>query len=153
MVTPVFNESLNRQSNLEQFDAISIDSFDTLPDYSDIGNQMPPEYNSFLPQSSLLNGFTVEFKIDNSNLKNDKKMIDKEIQVDLSCISLDKNYNCNNCGYKYSNSTNSSNNDQHVPSFYVLDDLFGENFKRKRSFIRNKNLELIRSGKLSVKTE
>lgn len=166
MVTPVFNESLNnssnfnnsnninRQSNLEQFDTLSIDSFDTLPDTVSEKNYTTTSIPTpFLhPSLQLFNGFTAEFKINKNGKIDHKKMNDKEIQVDIRYLPIDneelneslndkKNTNIND---KLTNLEN-LDFDLQVPSFYVLDDLFGNNFKRKN--IKNKNLDLFRSGK------
>ena len=99
IVTPIFNQSLNRAPN--ELDTISIDSFDTLPDpipTSDHQIQPAPNFLSSDPQSPssllppqlhpsffLLNGFTAEFKINKSD---QKETCDKQIQVDIRYLPM-----------------------------------------------------------------
>ena len=158
MVTPIqyspfLNESLNKQSNLDQFDTLSIDSFDTLPDQQQSNNlsssfvQQQPQPQQLNPSFSLFNGFTAEFKI---NKKTDKKMDDKQIQVDICYLPFDDNQmlNSNTQTNKF-NSNKFRDIDAQVPTFFVLDDVFGNNFRRRSLIKRNefKKADLFRSGK------
>ena len=102
IVTPIFNQSLNRAPN--ELDTISIDSFDTLPDTIPIDHQIQPAPNFFSsnpphspssrppappqlhhPSFLLLNGFTAEFKV---NKNGQKETSDKQIQVDIRYLPI-----------------------------------------------------------------
>ena len=211
-MTPIFNQSLNRTPN--ELDTVSIDSFDTLPDPLPIDHQIRPAPNflssnpphspsSLLPpppplQSHpsffLLNGFTAEFKINNSDRKGTS---DKQVQVDIRYLPMTGD--AENCWTGCPERTETKPNEQlngklnalrypngaadasgtraaglandkaffsengsvtkrpnrfqsdhsKVPTFYVLDDLFGEiDFKQRRSLIRGKpRSEPFRPGK------
>lgn len=157
MVTPVLNES-NKQANsqLDEIDdTLSIDSFETLPiDLQQVSNQIQnPTSLSNHPSFFLLNGFTAEFKFN----KDAKKADDKQIQVDIRYLPIEnsKTSDLKNDQFKSVERIRSNrfrDIDAQVPTFYVLDDLFGDNFKKRSSIKRKETFrtDLIRSGKMNL---